>query len=148
VDELCFINSYALKEEENFGATVIDFHGWNMVNTANNLDVLNITKGIRAKSYDKKYCFNKKYIAEKNYGAGAHHASPLGRVSGSLHAYICKHYKYLNADYMVKRHNEFAKRLSEENKAKGYGAHYLYSETQIRREFEDARKVAVEISYK
>lgn len=126
---------------------MIDFHGWNMVNHNNDLAVLDIHKGVRAPSYDKRYCFNKKHIAEITYGAGAHSANPLGFVKESTYAYICKHYKYINADYMVKRHAEFSQRLSDDNKAKGYGAHYQYTEAAIRKEFEAARKLSTEIKY-
>jgi hypothetical protein len=46
---------------------------------------------------------------------------------------------------MVKRHAIFAARLSDKNLQKGYGGHYLYGEAAIRKEFDEARKIAKKI---
>lgn len=139
VDEFCDINAERLKHEELHGATAILFHGYNMVNMSDTMDVEDIMTGIRSKSYDKMYCFERHHIQEVNYGPGCHTAAPVGLVQDSYGAYRCRHFKYINPDYMVKRHAAFAQRLSDENLRKGYGGHYLYTEAQIRKEFDNAR---------
>lgn len=144
-DELCCVSKKQLQEEEKIKTSIISFEGYNMVNMHDDMDVHCITHGIRAKSYDKTYCFNKKQIEEINFHMGCHTSTPTGNRISSLATYTCLHYKYINADYMVKRHALFASRLSEENIRKGYGGHYLYSEQQIREEFSNARKQAIKI---
>jgi glycosyltransferase involved in cell wall biosynthesis len=145
IDEVCDINCSDLQAEDTFGATIISFEGWNMINLKKNLDFNSITHGIRSTSYDKRYCFNKNFIREINYNMGCHAAEPQGVVIESEFTYRCRHYKYFNADYMVKRHALFASRLSEENIKIDAGTHYLYSEEQIRKEFSEARKQAIKI---
>jgi len=144
-DEFLDIDRLELKMLQNYGATIVKADGYNMVNMNDDMNFNSINHGVRATSYDKIYLFNRKFINEINYGAGAHNANPVGKVFRSYHSYLCRHYKYINPDYMVARHKVFASRLSEKNLEKGYGGHYLYSEEQIRNEFADARKQAKSI---
>lgn len=145
IDEHLYINQHELQNESDQGATVIIADGYNMVNLNEDLLVENIHHGVRAQSYDKFYLFNKAKIPEICYGPGAHRASPVGKVRFSKKNYICKHYKYVNIDYMIARHANFASRLSDDNIKKGYGSHYRYSEDVIRAEFNEARKKAIKI---
>ena len=144
-DELCCITENMLRSEAGFGATVILFNGYNMVNMQDDMNIIGISHGVRAPSYDKKYCFNKKHIPEIKYDMGCHTAQPIGVVNVSAGSYVCMHYKYINPDYMIKRHALFASRLSDENRLKGYGGHYLNTALQIRNEFREARKQAIKI---
>lgn len=144
-DELCCIATESLRKESNAGVTIISFEGYNMVNMNNDMHLMKIDSGVRAESYDKSYCFRRTNIKEINYQMGCHKSNPVGDVTPSVGLYYCLHYKYINPDYMVKRHALFASRLSEENIRKGYGGHYLYTEKQIREEFDNARKQAIKI---
>lgn len=146
-DELCDIHQQRLESLEQQGVSIVRFAGFNMVNLNDDMNVSNITHGIRSESYSKRYLFNRKHITEINYGMGCHHATPNGYVDFGKDEkpYRAFHYKYLNPDYMIARHKVFASRLSEENIKRGYGGHYLYTEEQIRKEFADARKQAVKI---
>lgn len=139
VDEWCDFTKYDLKQADLDGHTVLRFEAYNMVNMEDNLDVLSIEMGERAPSYDKMYCFNRKKIKAVNYSPGCHSASPEGIVSTTSDVFICRHYKYINIDYMVERHAIFASRLSDENKKRGYGFHYLYPKEKIYNEFQQAR---------
>lgn len=118
--------------------------GYNMVNMFDTLHIDNIDHGVRAISYDKLYCFHSSVLVDTNYNAGAHTDThkPSDIQKKSVN---CHHYKYINPDYMVKRHAQFAKRLCETNKKRGFGGHYQYSEQQIRAEFEQARQNATKI---
>lgn len=140
VDELCDITSEDLFNETQAGTSIIRFDGYNMVNLWDNLKVEDITHGVRAPSYDKLYCFDANKIGAMNYGAGAHSATPVGKGSMSEKVYRCRHYKYLNIDYMIARHKAYGERLSDDNLKKGYGTHYLQSAEKIRNEFIFARK--------
>lgn len=125
--------------------TVVRSKGFNMVNMNDDMNLESITHGIRSESYDKIYLFDKSHIHETDYEPGAHKARIKGWIARSYVTYRCRHYKYVNPDYMVARHKVFASRLSDENKKRGYGGHYLYNEEQIRNEFSEARKQAIKI---
>lgn len=145
VDELCDIRSADLFNESKKGTSIIRFEGYNMVNLYDHLRVEDITHGVRSESYDKSYCFDADLIKEINYHAGAHSCAPVGVIKYSGSAHRCRHYKYINIDYMIERHHVFASRLSDENIKKGYGFHYLYSAEKIRNEFIMARKKSTRI---
>lgn len=144
-DEFVDVTDYYIGRETVNGNTVLHVNGYNMVNLYDNMAIGSIKNAVRATSYDKLYCFDARKITDINYGPGAHSASPQGRVKYSEMHYRCRHYKYLNPDYMVKRHAMFAKRLSDENKKAGWGTHYEYTEKQIREEFNQARLKAITI---
>ena len=137
VDEHCVINDQDLRRKE-YACSIVKFQGWNMVNTKQSMNIGLIDQGIRAESYDKYYLFKRTMIDEINYNPGCHSASPKGDIIFSANTYPCRHYKYINPDYMVERHKLYASRLSEDNLKKGYGFHYLYPEEKIRKEFQDA----------
>lgn len=145
MDEFCEINDAQLSAESHAGVTVIDFIGYNMVNHANNFDITGITQGVRAPSYDKRYCFNAAKIFEINYLPGCHRANPRGLFITSLGQYRCLHYKYVQIDYMIKRHAHYASRLSDENIKKGWGFHYKFSPDAITEEFIQAQHNAIKI---
>lgn len=147
VDEHLYITERELIFEESKGTTIVRAEGFNMVSDDDNkiYRPTDILKGIRATSYDKLYLFNKRYIADINYLYGCHRANPKGKIKYSSDAYQCRHYKYLNLPYMIRRHAEFAKRMSDHNRQHGLGVHYLYSPQEITKEFNDARKKAITI---
>lgn len=126
-------------------ASIISVEAYNMVNDSNNLDISNISRGVRSTSYDKAYCFHAGFIKDINYFAGCHSCSPTGLVSYSQRKYRAFHYKYINIDYMIERHKLYGSRLSDENLKKDWGTHYLYSAEQIKAEFLDARKKSIKI---
>lgn len=134
VDELVYINEDQLKYEEKLGSTIISFEGWNLITMSDDPDIIDLgmNVGSRAKQYDKYYCFNKLHIKEINYSAGAHYAYPVGNVKLSDNKYLMCHFKALGLNYMINRHTEFGKRLSQKNKDMKWGVHYLDQEEQIR----------------
>lgn len=134
VDELVYINTDQLKYEEKLGSTIISFEGWNLITMSDDPNIidLDMNVGSRAKQYDKLYCFNKLHIKEINYSAGCHNAYPVGNVKLSDNKYLMCHFKALGLNYMINRHTEFGKRLSQKNKDMKWGVHYLDQEEQIR----------------
>lgn len=145
MDEHCIIGESDLINESENGATILKFEGFNMVNMLHNLAIETIQYGVRAPSYDKSYCFNIREIKEINYEPGCHHARPVGNVRYSQSFYRCLHYKYLNIEYMIKRHALFASRLSDDNIKKGFGFHYRYPASRIKKEFMQAQRNAIKI---
>lgn len=135
VDEHLNIFESDILYEQSLGFTYIRAKGFNMVNLQHHmLPPMDLTHGIRAESYDKIYCFNKTKVKEINYGYGCHRASPVGELMPSSFVYTCRHYKYLQLEYMIGRHKQFSKRMSEHNRKHGLGVHYLYSPQEITKE--------------
>lgn len=134
VDELVFIDEDDLIKEDAEGVSIIKFEGWNMITMSSDPDIidLNLEWGSRAKQYDKYYMFNKSKIQEINYTPGCHYANPKGEVKFSDKSYLMCHFKALGLNYMINRHIEFGKRLSQQNLEKGWGFHYLDSADTIR----------------
>ncbi len=146
-DELINISQEQLKVEESKGSTIINFEGYDMVNLLNDIDLYKIKNGVRTKWYDKKVLFNKKHIKEINYKEGCHSCNPIGNIKYSNEIYKLFHYKYLSEDYLINRYKIFSSRLSEENKKKKWGTHYLKKEIEIRNIFKDLKNKC-EIVYK
>lgn len=149
VDELLEINEDHLRNEENQGTTIIKGEAYNMVNMNDDLNIAGIDHGYRdnevCQLYDKVILFNKNYISDINYKIGAHGCVPDGATRYNKNRYILRHYKYINADYMVARHKMYAERLSEENLANNWGANYLDGEQSVRDKFAHYRKLARKI---
>lgn len=147
IDEHLYINESSLREEEKNHVTVITAEGFNMCSDDDNefYSPFDIKKGVRAPSYDKLYLFNKRYVKEINYLYGCHKAQPMGAVKFSSTHYVCKHYKYYNLPFMIGRHAEFGRRMSDHNKKLGLGGHYLYTPEEIKKEFNEARRKAITI---
>lgn len=147
IDEHVYVTDYDLSQEEKDNVSIIKVHGFNMTGNNGNelLSPFDINTGIRAKSYDKLYCFDRTKVKEINYVYGCHQAHPVGEIKYSRNAYNCRHYKYFNLPYMIKRHATFAKRMSQHNRQHGLGFHYTYSPEEITKEFNEARNKAVVI---
>ncbi len=135
-DEFLEVNEHYLSQEHG---TILKVRAYNMVNHNDDLNIDDITNGVRSESYDKAYCFNAYEIKHINYNPGCHTCNPIGNVIYSKRIFRAYHYKYVNVEYMIKRHAMFAKRLSKENIERGYGGHYLYPEEKIRAEFNAAQ---------
>lgn len=136
VDELLHITEDELLMEQNQGVTIIKTEGWNMITTNPNpsvIDLEGIKYGSRAPQYDKSYLFDTKSLTGINYGAGCHYCSPVGNIKHSTRAYKILHYKAISEDYVVMRHLEFGRRMSQQNLKHGWGTHYLDSEETMRR---------------
>ena len=139
LDELLDITSEELKYEESIGSTIIKTESWSLVNMENNLDFKSMNHGFRDSGYDKSMLFNKKFIKEMNYGVGCHNCNPIGTVKFSK-PYSMYHYKYINADLIVQKSAETAKRLSDINRKNKWGHQCLRDEAEIRRDFEYIQK--------
>ena len=144
-DELLDINEEQLKNEELKNNTIIKSKGFNMINMEDNLDLKNITYGVRAEMYDKSYLFNKKFIKEINYNHGAHIVSPEGTIKYSDCEYILYHYKYINPEFNIGRHHYTLQRLSELNIKMGWGSQWHKTDNQVKQEILDNRMIAVKI---
>ena len=76
LDELLDITEEELKQEEDAGTTIIKTEAYTLVNLTDDYDLGAMKHGIRDGGYDKKICFNKKFIKDINFGVGSHSANP------------------------------------------------------------------------
>ncbi len=147
LDEMLDINEQQLISEAAHGVTKIKCECYHMVNMEDNLDVKNITFGVRNPQdtvYDKDLLFNKKYVDINYINNDCHFTNSKGIIKNSK-PYLMYHYKYVNPDVFVNKQKTSAKRLSEINKKNGWGSQCLRDEGSFRAEFQQARDAAVKI---
>jgi hypothetical protein len=142
VDELIEVTMNDLLKEESEGTNCFLFHGYSMMSNDEEIDLKNMCYGFRDLGFDKTFLFNKKLINEINYSPGCHKSQPKSNlgVKFSKKTYRALHYKYLNPKYTVERHSLFGNRLSDENKRKGWGIHYTFTEESIIKYYHEMSK--------
>lgn len=105
-----------------------------------------LRRGVAAKNFSKAILFDPHRIVDINYTPGCHSSTPVGIVK-KYHSPDFKllHYKYIDIDYLIARHNIYAQRLSADNLANNYGIEYLKKIEQLKSEYEHGMKEAKEI---
>jgi glycosyltransferase involved in cell wall biosynthesis len=136
--------------EQMRGTTVFNTFGVNIY--ANKLPVNDWTElmeGVPNSDFSKKAMFSPN-ISSIWYEYGAHRADPRGHVIYSDNKMFLLHYRNAGGvDRLVKRHELYRKRLSKINKAFKLGSHYLQSDEERIKYFNDqmAEKRKVDISW-
>ena len=123
-----------LDELKAKGVTIIKPYGYDMY--SENLpheSIFEIKNGVKDnRHFGKCVIFNPNQIDEINFKAGCHQCKPKGKIKFYKGDDIkLLHYKYLNLDYVLKRHEAFKKRLSEYNIKNKMGKHYLFDIQKI-----------------
>ena len=148
-DELIFINENQLKEEDSNGTNIIFVEGFSIMNLDNEFSIEHLNMGFKDAGFDKKIMFNKKKLAQINYGPGGHSCNPKANngfnIKYSDSKYKLIHYKYLSPNYTVSRHGLFGKRLSQENRSRGWGVHYTFSPESILSFYKEKSKNLIKI---
>lgn len=86
--------------------------------------------GTRFINLDKRAIF--KPELDMKYGVGCHFAEiPQGAKESQSQEIKLLHYKMINMDYFIQRHQTLNKRLSDINKQKGWGIHYSWTKNQM-----------------
>lgn len=129
------------------GGTVLKPHGYEMIGErppTPNEDLLGlIPLGVRSYHFDKCVLFDPQAIDEINYGVGAHMCEPQGRVKLFRRPHTALlHYKHLGFDYVRKRYEAVASRLSEYNLEREFGRQYVESPQRTAQRFEHWRSIA------
>ena len=143
LDELIDLTEEELKQEEITGTTILKTEAYTLVNMGNDYDLGAMKHGLRDGGYDKKVCFNKKFISDINFSVGCHSANPIGTVKFSDKAYIIHHYRDLNEDHVVKKSQATARRMSADNKRYGWGIQCMRSEDELRKDYHRQQSIAV-----
>lgn len=120
--------------------TIYKTIGWQVISeewpTAN---ITSINNGYRFDNYSKNICFNPQAIEQINYGPGAHECKPTGKViwSDEGNLYVL-HYKHIGGvQRTIDRYREYQKRMSNNNRKKGWGIHYNRTPASIRQEWNE-----------
>lgn len=126
----------------NLKQTIIDFYqsnativkptGYNMMEEHfdhDNCDnIFSVVKsGAPAEMYSKQAMFKPGKIKNINYSLGCHQANPTGEVIYFEQEIKLLHCRQLDIEYFISRIAEYQKRLSNFNKKRNLGHHYLKS---------------------
>jgi glycosyltransferase involved in cell wall biosynthesis len=87
-----------------------------------------VKTGVRERQFDKQIIFNPKVVEEINYEMGCHECRPVlnkEKIMDMAVEFKLLHYKFLGRDYLSKKHEAYANRLSLFNLRTAIGSHYL-----------------------
>jgi hypothetical protein len=106
--------------------------------TTNKHIIEEVRKGIPAASeFGKAIIFDPKKIDEINYGFGCHVHFATGIVKQVyFQDLLLLHAKFLGKEYYVNRVLDYGKRMSEFNKKRGFGDHYLASKEGLEESYD------------
>src|SRR5690606_35620116 len=138
-DEVLFHNAIRAILVNTKGATIFKTQGWQIMSDAMpENDLLEITNGYPFDNYSKNIIFNPKAIKEINYNPGAHRCNPVGNVVWSNETLYVLHYKHIGGlQRTIHRYRQYKRRMSANNRVKGWGIHYNQSEAELKREWEE-----------
>jgi glycosyltransferase involved in cell wall biosynthesis len=133
------VTSAQLQFEKDNGTTIFKTTGWNIYsNKMPKDDLLEITTGYLFENYSKCIAFDPKAIIEMNYEPGAHRCTPVGNIQYNQELIYLLHYRCIGGvERLIDRYQSYRKRMSQNNRKKGYGIHYFDNENRLRGEFEE-----------
>lgn len=121
------------------GRTIFKTIGWNVFSHDMPLkDWKEITNGHLEENYNKTVIFDPKAITEIGYHIGCHVSKPKGNVQWCLDSMYLFHYRNVGGPQrLIDRHNLYRPRMSEENLQRRWGHHYLVSDEERVKEWEE-----------
>jgi glycosyltransferase involved in cell wall biosynthesis len=141
-----------LEKYKKNGITLPKVQGYNMVGSSSleSIDsVFNINEGVPSVSYSKRCIFNPKINMNWSWGCHPEHGKKYlnhpSIIESECAELLLLHYKFINLDYVIQRHNYYKNRLSTFNKAYGLGIHYTYEEEKIAEEYKSLLQQKVKV---
>lgn len=105
-----------------------------------------VRHGMRDPIWDKPQVFDPNRIQEIDFSPGRHAASPIGEaVFPRNERARLLHYKYLGADYLLRRHAELRARIPAADLERGWGYQYTWDEQRNIEELHKIRAAAVRV---
>ena len=129
------------------GVTAIQSIGYEMVSDAfptgtRQLTDL-VTVGARSTGHDRLCIFNPQAIVETNFTPGRHRAAPEGRVVWPEYPEVLLlHFKQMGPEYPIIRSAELRQGLKSRDLEKGWGVHYSWTGSQIRRNWQKMKAMS------
>lgn len=128
----------ALKLFQNEGRTILKTIGWQIMSNEMPTDISQNTNGYEFSNYAKHICFNPQRITEIGYGPGSHESNPSGEVIWSHEPLYVMHFKHIGGvERTIKRYRECAKRMSKENRQRGWGIHNFETRGKLRAQWNE-----------
>lgn len=146
-----------LSYAESLGFDIIKPYGYNMIKADAPLYAeghpYEYSKiGTRHEPNDKMCCFRPDRLEEINFFPGCHRAEPIGRGVKTEELKVCHlkqykmlHYKWWNLEHYMERMAGYQTRMSEINKKRGWGWHYMESLEFLRNQFINGEKISRDI---
>ena len=119
--------------------TIIQTEGYNMISELFpklETPLLQQTKGEYSEPFSKTIIFNPHKIVSIKYYPGCHYVeSVIGKVKYGYKTFRLFHFKNMSLEYLLKRHETFYQRLSQDNKENKLGIQYGFSQQSIINDF-------------
>lgn len=128
--------------------TIWKTQGWNVFSHDMPKDSwLEIDNGHTEENYSKTVIFDPKQITDINFRIGGHVSKPRGNVIWSNETIYLFHYRNVGGPQrLVDRHKLYRPRMSEENLQRKWGKHYLDSDEERIKEWEEKYAKSVPFS--
>ena len=135
MDEFVCVTEEDLIQEMNYGVTILNIKGYDMIGESNTLNLTDINlqdiqKYTENTFLHKHLCFLRPSIVDMNYGPGSHSCIPQGNVVYSSNVYMMKHMCLLGLPFFTNKLTERYKR-NEKMRKKGLNYHYIQDTAQI-----------------
>jgi len=102
-----------------------------------------VTVGARSIGHDRLCIFNPRAITETKFTPGRHRAFPEGRVVWPEYPEVLLlHFKQMGPEYPIIRSAELRQGLKSRDLEKGWGMHYSWSGSQIRRNWQKMKAMS------
>lgn len=136
---------------KNTGVTMIPALGYQMLSEtfprSDQLLCQNLTTGAPWVQMNKVGIFSPDAIAETNFSLGRHTASPTGNVvAPDRDELLLLHYKYLDFERTLLRHEECARRLQKTDMDNGWCYRWSWSREQLQRDWKTFERDLVDVS--
>lgn len=138
-DEILKLSKFRSRLATETGKTIFRATGWNVFSHETPVnDWSEITTGYFEENYNKTVIFDPKAITEINFHIGCHVSRPKGNIVWSTDELYLFHYRNVGGPQrLIDRHNLYRPRMSEENLQRRWGQHYLVSDEERIREWEE-----------
>ena len=139
VDADEILTAYPAGPTKDMYATIYKTQGWNIFSYDMPKESwMEITNGHPEQNYSKTVIFDPKAITDINFRVGCHVSSPRGNVVWSQEVLHLYHYRNVGGPQrLVDRHKLYRPRMSDENLQRQWGFHYMVSDEERIREWEE-----------
>ncbi len=140
MDEWICITDQEIEHEVQNGTTIIKTIGIDMIGESKNdhltdINLHGLSRYVDNHFLNKSVCFDSKAIREMNYGIGAHHCNPVGRVQFSNRTYTIKHMSFLGLPFYTRKTIERYNRAQQMQRL-GMATHYTNDINTITNEYQ------------
>jgi glycosyltransferase involved in cell wall biosynthesis len=143
-----YSNTFSVMGPNCSDATIFRTQGWNVFShDVPREDWIEIDNGYPEQNYSKTVVFDPKQITDINFHIGGHVSKPRGNVIWSDETLYLFHYRNVGGPQrLVDRHKLYRPRMSEENLQRKWGVHYMFTDEERIKEWEEKYSKSVHFS--